>query len=99
MPVTAGGLVIREPNPRPQALECSASPTLSSEAGALIVRPASVTGRSDAYQSRSHCSSIILALPLPNIHPRHEERPCETSQLDIHERICPYSPTSILPRY
>src|SRR5258706_11468867 len=57
MPVTAGGLVIREPNPRPRALERSANPTLSSEAGALILRLASVTGWADALQFPPHCNS------------------------------------------
>src|SRR5258706_3226466 len=94
MPVTAGGLVIREPNPRPQALECSASPTLSSEAAALIVRPASVTGWSDAYQSRSHRSSIILSLPMSNERPRRKVRPQVTVQSVTDEEAGPYRPTS-----
>ena len=38
-PITARGLVIREPIPRGRAEERSVSPTMSSQEGALIVRP------------------------------------------------------------
>ena len=93
-PVTAGGLVIREPSPRNRALERSASPTMSSQVGALIVRPASNNARSDAHQSRSHRSSEIVPLPISNEPPTRNWFPRVTAETVTDEEAGPYRPNS-----
>src|SRR5258706_13962296 len=55
-PVMAGGLVIREPNPRPSTPARSASSTASPQEGALIVRRPIGTDGTGAQTSRSRPS-------------------------------------------
>ena len=95
-PVTAGGLVIREPDPRPRTPERSASPTMSSQAGALIVRPARNGNRTEAQSSRSHASPVLVSLPTSIEHHMRNRRPRVTVQSVTDEEAGPYRPTSPL---
>ena len=60
-PVTAGGLVIREPSPRPPPLRRTESP----QAGDIIVRPVSDSGRETAQRRRSPSANADTARSLP----------------------------------
>jgi len=61
-PVTAGGLVIRELDPRPCTPEPSVSLTAGSQVGAIVVRPTNSASRSGA-QLRSHPSPVRPTSP------------------------------------
>ena len=93
-PITAGGLVIREPNPRSRAEERSPSTTMSSQDEAPAVRPASNSGRSNAERSRSHRSSIIAPMPTSNELPTRNRYVRVTAETITDEEAGPYRPYS-----
>jgi len=70
------------------------SPTMSSQAEALNVRPASNNGRPDAQESQSRQSSIIPTLLTSNEHPTHERCPMVIVQSVTDKEAGPYRPTS-----
>ena len=69
-PVTAGGLVIREPSPRPRTPECSVSRTTSPQEGAIVLRPANGTSGLAEQRSQSHLSLTHSDWPTPPKHPK-----------------------------
>ena len=83
-PVTAGGLVIREPNPRARiperATSREASHTTSPQPGALVVRPVSGNSGSGAQRPQSHASPIQADRPttIENPKPRRPQVTVET---------------------
>jgi len=96
-PVTMGGLVIREPSPRPrraavQRPESPAGVRVSSQTGAIALSPASDNRKPELERTRPHPSSSHASLPTSNEHPKPKRQ--VTVETGTDEYVRPPKPPS-----
>jgi hypothetical protein len=100
-PVTMGGLVIREPSPRPRAPEhrpeIPEGTRVSSQTGAIALRPAGNDRERELQRSRSHPSSSHASLPTSNERPKPKGRARVTVETETDDDAPPRPPRPPFP--